>query len=418
MPNRYQALTQERADLIAEAQELRALDELTAEQDARYTAIADRLTALGPLIDRERLVDDHVRTLPSGQDANQAAAAPQDSVVQRSGFQSIADFALDVMRACAPGGVRSERLTRMMAVPAGYLQETGADEGYMVPPEFRQQIWNLVFDDQDILGRIAPESTASNSVELLADESTPWGSAGVQASWRAEGAQMTASKVATKLRQVRLHELYAFVLATGELLRDAPRLNDRLTTGAAEAITWKISEAVMFGDGAGQPLGWMNSGSLISVNRAVANQIATADVLGMFSRLLTQGGSRNVIWLANPSTIPQLYAMVSGQNNVWFPPQAGFAGAPGGFLLGKPVVLTDHAQTLGTKGDLQLVDLGGYYAAQQASSPQFDTSIHLFFDYNIQAFRWIFRFGGEPMLSAPVTPAKGAATRSHFIALN
>ncbi|HZP94294.1 MAG TPA: phage major capsid protein [Burkholderiales bacterium] len=419
MPSRYQALTQERADLIAEAEGLRALEDLTAEQDTRYSAIAERLTALGREIERERVIEDAARALPSHPDANQEAARPQvPDGEERFGYQNLAAFAVDVRNACAPGGVRSERLQRLMAAPSGYLQESGADEGYMVPPAFRQEIWDLVFDDPDILGRISPEQTNSNAVELLADESTPWGTAGIQASWRAEGAQLTASKVATKLRQVRLHELYAFVLATGELLRDAPRLNDRLTRGAAEAIRWKISEAIMFGDGAGQPLGWMNAACLVSVNRAVANQIATADVLGMFSRLLMQGGSRNVVWFANPATIPQLYAMTSGQNNVWFPPQAGFAGAPGGFLLGKPVVLTDHAQTLGTKGDLQLVDLGGYYATQQSSDAQFDTSIHLFFDYNIQAFRWIFRFGGEPMLSAAVSPAKGSQTRSHFIALN
>jgi hypothetical protein len=35
----------------------------------------------------------------------------------------------------------------------------------------------------------------------------------------------------------------------------------------------------------------------------------------------------------------------------------------------------------------------------------------------LTAFRWLFRLGGQPFLSAPVTPAQGSNTRSHFIAL-
>ena len=36
----------------------------------------------------------------------------------------------------------------------------------------------------------------------------------------------------------------------------------------------------------------------------------------------------------------------------------------------------------------------------------------------LRAFRWIFRVGGQPVLSAPVSPAKGSATKSHFVVLD
>src|SRR5581483_6981662 len=128
MPSRYQALTQERADLIAEAEGLRTLDDLTAEQDTRYNAIAERLTALGREIERERIIEDTLRALPSQADANQEAAAPQVAErAERFDYPNLAAFALDVRAACAPGGVRSERLQRLMAAPSGYMQESGAD---------------------------------------------------------------------------------------------------------------------------------------------------------------------------------------------------------------------------------------------------------------------------------------------------
>ena len=47
----------------------------------------------------------------------------------------------------------------------------------------------------------------------------------------------------------------------------------------------------------------------------------------------------------------------------------------------------------------------------------FAASIHLFFDQNLTAFRWIFRLGGQPYLSGPVAAAKGAGTKSHFVCI-
>ena len=96
---------------------------------------------------------------------------------------------------------------------------------------------------------------------------------------------------------------------------------------------------------------------------------------------------------------------------------AGCREAPGGRLLGRPILFTEHAKTVGDKGDLQLVNPNGYEAFRKQSGVQFAESIHLYFDYNIRAFRWIFRIGGQPVLSAPVSPAKGSNTKSHFVAL-
>ena len=49
----------------------------------------------------------------------------------------------------------------------------------------------------------------------------------------------------------------------------------------------------------------------------------------------------------------------------------------------------------------------GYYALQKGQT-KLDSSIHLYFDYAIQAFRWIVRFGGQPFLSAAVAVGTGS----------
>lgn len=333
------------------------------------------------------------------------------------GFHNLAEFAVSV-RNFQVSGIQDPRLG---AAPSGFQQNQGSSgEGILVPADFREQIWALVFDDGNLLGFCNPEPTSGNSIKIAKDETTPWGASGVQAYWRAEGTQMVATKAAATPTTLDLHELYAFVLATQEVLDDAPRLQNRITVQAANAIRWKAFEAVVTGDGNGKPLGFMNSPALVTVAKEAgqaADTINVPNVLKMYSRVLRMGG--RPMWLANSDTLPQLGQLTIGNVPAWLPLNQPLAGAPdGGVFLGRPLVFNEHSATLGDLGDITVVDLSGYALATKAGGGiDFASSIHLFFDYNIQAFRWIFRLGGQPYLSKPVSPAKGTNTKSHFVAL-
>lgn len=427
--NKLAHLRQRVVDLKAEA--IALLDKadsetggaLSADAEARYSVIETELAAANEEIRKLEAAADRRRSLGAI-----VTAAPQIPGVPRGeahpdrtgGFHNLAEFAVAVRNANpAVGRSVDTRLATLMAAPTNYMEGGGSvGEGYMVPAEFRDQIWDLVMNAGDFLDDVDIEPTSSRQVDWIADESTPWGATGVQAYWRGEGAQMSASKQATKGRSLALHELYAFVLATDELLEDAPRLNNRLTNKAAQAISWKASDAFMWGTGAGQPLGFMNAGSLVTVAKESGQGADTLDdqnVLKMYSRLLVAPGDRP-FWLANRDVVPQLAVLQIGDQPVWMPPN-GLIDAPGGMLLGYPVRFSEHAKTLGDLGDLVLGSFKGYYAARRTAGAQFAQSMHLFFDYGINAFRWTFRLGGQPHLSAAVSAANGANSKSHFVAL-
>lgn len=441
---RYQALLQERADLVKRGQTIldgaeREGRGLSDEERREFDALGERIAGINGDLAREEQRRDWERALTAVPDGNVAAVA---AVAGRQlddlnwGFASMADFATAVRRASLPGGRVDERLALSRAAllderrqigaaaaPTTYHQETGADEGYMVPPAMRDSIWTLVADGEyddgpNLLEMTSPEPTSSNAVELLKDQTTPWGSTGIQAYWRAEAGLMTASKLDTDKELVRLFELYAFVLATEELLADAPRLNSRLIAGAAAAIRYKINAALVNGTGAGTPLGWMKAAALVSVAKETGQAAATlvaANIAKMYARVINPGRS---VWLINQDVLPQLLTMTLSNQPIWTRPDSGFANAPGGFLFGRPIFFSEHNETLGIKGDVQLINPRGYYSTRRQEGPQFAESIHLYFDYNIRAFRWVFRLGGQPFLSAPVSPKNGAATRSHFVTLD
>jgi HK97 family phage major capsid protein len=408
---------------LAKTEELNALlakGELSADDQAKMTALDAEVTALEGEVTQmasdieieERAARRSSIFLP----ANSGFRSSEPNPSTTDGFRSLAEFAVAVRNAQV-----NHTIDTRLAAPSNFHQNQGAaGEGYLVPTDYRTAIWELAFDGSDLLGMVTPEPTSSNAISMPKDETTPWGASGVQAYWRAEAAQMTASKAAINQTMLQLHELYAFVLASQEVLDDAPRLQDKLTRQAARAIRWQASDAIMWGDGNGKPLGFQKAASLVTVAKEsgqAASTVAIANLLKMASRLLRTGGSP--LWIINADTIPQIGALTLGNVPAWLPSQQPIQASPfNGSLCGYPVLFSEHAQSLTTLGDLNLVDLDGYFCATKAGGGiDFASSIHLFFDYGLQAFRWTFRMGGQPYLSAAVSPAHGSNTKSHFVTL-
>ena len=421
-------LKQLRARLAEIKGEMQALIDggLDAEASAKFDELETEAKQVQGNIDRlERFSKIEVEdSAPAGRQV--PAAQPKASVIEvidnkqadpKAGFEDLASFALAV-RSSNPhvGGGMDERL-RVLGAPSNYHQEGGSSDGYMVPTEFKDKIMELVFDDADLLSMVESEPTSSNSVQFIADDSTPWGSTGVQSYWGAEANQFTPSRLETEGREVKLHKLHAFVTATEELIEDAPRLNNRLFKGAARAINWKANEAILFGTGAGQPLGFDNSGSKVTVAKEATQAAATIvakNVAKMYSRVLNPS---QAVWLANQDTMGELLTMTLGDQPIWVAPNGFIGNAVGGTLLGRPVMFSDNCATLGTNNDIMLINPMGYYMAKKQGGVKFNSSIHLYFDYDVQAYKWTFRMGGLPYLNAAVSPKNGSSTRSHYVTL-
>lgn len=394
--------------------------ELSADEETSFTAIEADLKALDVEIAAAERVAERRRTM-AYDDTPALSGGPviqvgddRSTLDPRQGFSSYVEFATSVRNACMNLG-HDGRL--YAAVPSATHREHGSD-GYVVPPEFRDRIWELVQGGDGLINEIDVEPTNSNSVNDNVDESTPWGTSGVKAYWRSEAQQMTATRQNLKPRTTILHELYAFVTATDELLEDAPRLENRLTVKSAEAINYSIDEAIFEGDGNGKPLGFMNAASLVSQAKEsgqTASTVVHANIAKMFSRMLPQSIARSA-WRVNTDVLPQLMTMADSSGALIWTKPTGIAEAPGGFLYGRPIRFSEHCQTLGTVGDVVLADMKGFYGLKKGAIKS-ASSIHLYFDYATTAFRHTFRFGGHPHLSAAISPKNGSVTKGHFIVL-
>lgn len=377
------------------------------------------------------------KTTAGGPDDEGGAPAAAHRVYPRAksgdsgkwGWRSFGDFAASVRVASnRAGGSIDPRL--IANAPTTYGSEgVGEDGGFAVPPDFRTAIMEKVMAEDSLLSRTDQLTTTSNSITFPADETTPWDSSGgIQAYWGAEGGQLTESKLALKEKQVRLNKLTCLVPVTDELLQDAGALDGYLRRKVPTKFDYKVQNAIVTGSGAGQPVGILNSDCLISVAKDTstspvqpANTIRYKNVLDMWTRMYAPCRSRSV-WLINQDVETQLYQMqftigASSPVPVYLP-AGGASATPYGTLMGRPVIPVESCSTLGTQGDIILADLSQYLSVTKTGGIRSDVSIHLYFDYDVAAYRFIMRIAGMPWWGSAISPANGSNTRSCFVTLD
>lgn len=346
------------------------------------------------------------------------APVPRTQAAGTYGFRNFGDFATAVRNASMQGAQPDQRLIRNATLSTYSQEGVGADGGFAVPPDFRAAIMARVFDEDSLIVRTDLQVTQSNNFTVPVDETTAWGSTGVKAYWTGEGNGITQTKPSLREVTLKLHKLAALVPVTEEMLDDAAQIDGYLRSKAPAAIDWALSYAIAWGTGSGQPLGFMRSDALVTQaaeGAQTADTINATNVVKMLSRLPSRS-RQTAVWLIHPDAEPQLPLMTLGQQPVYLPP-GGLADAPYGRLLGRPVIPHQVCETVGDLGDIMLVDLSQYLAVRKAAGVNVQTSMHLWFDQGVTAFKFTMRVAGQPWWSTAQSPRDGSTTISPFVTL-
>lgn len=344
-----------------------------------------------------------------------------------AGFANFGEFAQCVKAACIPGSRPDDRLVGLAAKAiSGMGEYQSSDGGFLVPSEFSSKIFERLYATDTLLGLTDSYTVSSNGIAFPRNNETSRADGsrkgGIRGYWMDEAGQVTSSKPTFGRLQLTLHKIGVLCYVTDELLSDSAIALDRyLTNAAVEEINFLIGDAIVNGPGGGKPLGIMSSPCLVTVDKEAAQPAATLkteNIVKMWSRLY--GPCRDkAVWLINQDVEPQLFTMTlsagSGGVATYMPP-GGLSGKPFATLMGRPVMPAEWCQTLGTTGDIILADLSQYVTITKGGV-DYAQSMHLRFDYDEQAFRFIFRVDGQPWWSSALTPFKGSSTQSCFVAL-
>lgn len=426
MSKRLKMLRDERANVLKAGQaaiveaneemEANSLDAWSDAANARVNALTEKREDLDKAIAKAEAQADAERAFEVVGAASIGGGDDRSEDDPMRGWKSAGEFFSAVIRAGQGGGSIDMRLG---AAPTTFGNESaGADGGYLVPVAVASRIHEHALEEDAFLPLTDSDPVSGNAMTYPRDETTPWGTTGVRAYWEAEGAQGNQTKPAIGNGTLRLNKLFALVPLTDELIQDSVTLESHVERKVGESIRWKTNDAIVNGTGVGKPRGIVNASAQVSQAKETsqaADTIVAANVAKMFARNTNPG---RAVWLVNPDAFPQLPLMTIGDQPVWTAPNQGIQGAPAGLLMGRPVFMTDTCQTLGDKNDIQFVDFQGYKTITKGGGIQTATSMHLWFDYDVQAFRATFRVDGEPWLTSAVTPPNSSVTRSPFVTLN
>lgn len=400
-------------------QEDRVFSDQEKEEQAKLNAelaqLEERIANAEQAMDREREVtaEDRTRTRQESRTGREDAK-----------FPSFGTFIKAVYDAGRTNGHVVD--PRLFGAATGLNEAIPSEGGFPVPQEFEPGILTNMNQMGQILQRVRRRPiTVGNGVKINAVDETSratgsrWG--GVQAYWINEAGTPTSSKPKFRQMDVRLEKVAALYYATEEELEDAEGLGAVLQQAFAEELTFTVEDAIVRGDGAGKPLGILNSNAFVSVAKETSQAAATLktqNVLKMWARLPARS-RLNAVWLINVDVTPQLFQFVYEVKNVAGSENVGGIAAPiynpdSNTLLGRPVIPVEYCETLGTKGDIILADLSQYLLADKGGIRS-DSSIHVNFTAGEQVFRVIYRVNGQPTWSKSLTPYKGSNALAPFV---
>ena len=343
---------------------------------------------------------------------------------KRGGFRDFGEFLKAVQNAGTFAGRNSPdvRLIVNAAPNVAGNESVGADGGFAVPEDFVPEVVRKIFATDSLLMQTDVRTTKTNILTIPKDETAPWSTtSGIQAAWEDEFEQLSQSKPHLTASKLRTNKLAVFVPVTDELLEDSVALGEHISAKAPDKINFAAELAIIAGNGIGRPKGIINSAGTVVVAEEPSQTAATivhANVRKMW-RALTPTARKNAIWLCHPDADEQLQSLAlpgnAGDNGSEPLYGTATAFAPYGSLLGRPIYPSEACSTLGTPGDIIAADMSAYLCAVKAMRT--DVSIHLWFDYDITAFRFVLRIAGQPWTETLVPSLNGNTSRGFFAML-
>ena len=397
------------------------------------------------------------------------AQSNHDRIAQAaSKFSGAGDFLSAVAKADNPVSRHMDpRLAEYLKVrseASGQNITTDADGGYLIPPDFSDELINVAASESVLFGEVQRVPVSGNRlvVNLLDQESRKDTRAadvsqsitaikgrngGLLAYWTGEASAYTASQMKFIQDTTEMQKLTGLCYATDEMLQDLPAMSAYIAQGFADEFAFKIDDAILNGTGNGMPLGILatsetaaqNNGALVTIAKESGQPNCTLvlnNILKMWNAMPARNRA-NAKWYINQDLEILLYQLLMNTGSLTYTgkdsdaadvalsmnmgmplcvPAGSLANSPHGTLLGRPIVPIEQANAVGGKGDISLLDLSQYRWIDK-SGVNAQTSIHVRFLYDETAFKFTYRAGGKPIWRNAIEAYKGTTQRSPFVTL-
>jgi HK97 family phage major capsid protein len=356
-----------------------------------------------------------------------------DKFKRTGGFKDLGHFAYALIQTAArnsdPTMVQALALyeaclERISRAATGMNEASEPDGASVVPPDHALQIWRRSEQYENLIDLLTTFRINGNEFKIPSDAESSRvdgsRSGGIQSFWSNEASQFTRSRPTFSDRYLRLKKMAALVYITRELSEDSSSLGAYLDLVAPDELAFQINSSLVNGDGVGMPLGLLNSNATISVDKESgqsAGTIVGLNLANMWSRFYAPC-RRNAAWYVAGDAERQVQTAViatgTGAGELLYKEPRG--DSPYGTIYGRPVIPFEACSTVGTVGDIILLDPSQIVGIRKRTLNQ-SVSTHLRFDYDEVALKFIFRVDAQPLWISPLTPYRGTTTVSPIVTL-
>ncbi len=413
-------------DFTPEESEKYAGLEKSVEQTRAAIARAEKLAESESLLaDLEEVREEAPRiSITREHNCNEAGEARVYNAINKGG---LGEYLKDVAQATrSRGNAVPKRLQEMRAI-TGMGEAIGQDGGFLVQSDHAEDLYSNAKDAGFIASKcmevVCSGKSNSTTFNQVDETSLARGSlfGGVSAAFVGEGGTISASKPKFRQVDIKLNKLTAAAYITEEQLEDASQLNSFVGAAFPYVMKDELDYHILWGNGAGVPLGVFNSGALISVAKEggqAADTIVGLNINKMVDRLLEANAS-STIFMGHPDTLAELRVAYVAQGSVSaksvYADPGLFPGSQAN-LAGYPFAKSQQCKALGDLGDLLLADFSKYVLFRK-SGIKAAQSAHVEFLTDQMVFKWSLRVSGMPSINNALTDRHGSTTRSPFISL-
>ena len=357
-----------------------------------------------------------------------------DELSLKSPFQGIGHMAYDVWKAGKDGRNASPELRQWENTVREKATMTVGDAeegGYLIPPADANRLFERVRTENDIYSNalIMPMAAPRLSVSYINsfDESQGVVDGNIAWYWVSEEGQGTQTNIETGRIQLNLHKCMGLAKVTGELMKWSPQsIQSMVERSFTRGLNLVINKMALRGTGAGQPKGVITATPpTIEVPKAdgqAADTVILTNITDMVERLYSANETiGNATWYFNRGCFGQIAKLslaVGTGGAAVFLGGGQVQARPDLNLFGMPLRFSRYMSALGDAADSGLFDWTQYIIGVPTGGPEIETavSIHLYFDYDANCFRFVTYIEGQPWWPDEFTPLYGD-TQSPFMTL-
>ncbi len=413
-----------------------AIRNFTKEEETRFSELETEKKSVQEAIKRAEEIEagkSELRDLSSPTDSPKLSVSVTraENYNERGeyiGFKTLGEQ-LRAIWAAGPTGNNADKRLGEIRAASGLNTINDQDGGFLLQPSFVIELMKESFERGVLASKARKFNIGAgfNSLRIVSlDESSRVDGSrfgGVQTYWRAEAAAVTKKQPAFKELEINTHSLMSLCYATEEVLQDAVALESLIGEVFVEDNAWKLDDSILTGDGSGKPLGILESPALIEVAKETSQgkTVVRENVSKMRNNNMTPSGLSRAEWFVSQETLTHLEAMYVALGSATGLPifaPAGQFGVEKETLYRRPINVLEQASKLGDVGDFGFYDMSQYGLVLK-SGVDAQQSIHVRFEYNERAFRFVSRVGGMPLWDSAITPAKATSGRkvSTFVVL-